>query len=263
MKKVITPGDIWRACSSIWPFSRAWESYYSDAVTKPLPAPISPADPSRSLRVDAVLVFNDPRDWALDLQILTDLLLSHRGILGTVSPANGRADLPNRGFLADGQPPIFVSNPDLIWAAQYDQPRLGQGAFAAALHGVWAALTDGASLAPAVHYLGKPHQLTYAFAERRLLAQRAAAFGSADQTGKTCLPATPLRSVYMIGDNPASDIAGGNAYDGHSAVGAAWRSLLVRTGVYDGRGEPAHRPTAVVDGVREAVECGLKWSGWK
>lgn len=47
---------------------------------------MDPASPSTSLRIDAVFVYNDPRDWGLDAQIIKDVLLSERGILGTFSP---------------------------------------------------------------------------------------------------------------------------------------------------------------------------------
>lgn len=37
-----------------------------------------------------------------------------------------------------------------------------------------------------------------------------------------------LKRVYMVGDNPASDIAGGNSYE--SPYGTDWASILVQTG---------------------------------
>lgn len=56
-------------------------------------------------------------------------------------------------------------------------------------------------------------------------------------------------SVYMVGDNPESDIAGAN--------GHGWHSILVRTGVYrDEQGEPKHRPTI----IRDDVEQGVRWA---
>lgn len=52
-------------------------------------------------------------------------------------------------------------------------------------------------------------------------------------------------------DNPESDIAGANA--------ARWKSILVRTGVYDPRqGPPSHRPTHEVEDVEQAVQWALK-----
>ena len=52
-------------------------------------------------------------------------------------------------------------------------------------------------------------------------------------------------------DNPESDIAGANA--------ARWKSILVRTGVYDPRqGPPSHRPTHEVEDVEQAVQWALE-----
>ncbi|KAK2808944.1 hypothetical protein FQN50_004217 [Emmonsiellopsis sp. PD_5] len=247
-KSIVTPGDIFRSHPSIWPFSDAFNDYYK-RFTSPIPRPINAADPSKSLKIDAILVFNDPRDWALDIQIIVDLLLSSQGILGTYSAKNNNADLPNRGFQQDGQPPIYFSNPDLLWAAQYHQPRLGQGGFSAALEGVWAAMTGGAPLQKTV--IGKPHELTYKFAEKRLNQEREQMFGVKDLE--------PLKDVYMIGDNPESDIRGANSYK--SPLGTKWNSVLVNSGVYSG-GQPAWPPKVIVDGVKDAVEWAMKQSQW-
>ena len=140
-KNVVTPGDILAAYPDVWPFSQQLLSYYK-TFTRPLPAPIDPTSPSTSLRIDAIFVYNDPRDWGLDAQIIKDVLLSERGILGTLSSKNGSTTLPNKGYQQDGQPTLYFSNPDLLWAAKYHLPRLGQGGFREALEGIWAAITD-------------------------------------------------------------------------------------------------------------------------
>ncbi|MCJ1431602.1 hypothetical protein MMC27_000957 [Xylographa pallens] len=255
---VITPADIVAAYPTIWPFATDFLAYYA-AQARPLPRPAptdilpQPGTAPPGLKVDAIFVYNDPRDWALDTQLLLDLLLSHRGHLGTVSARNGDAALPNRGYQQDGQPPLYFSNPDLLWAAAWPLPRLGQGAFHAALAGVWAAVTGGAQLRH--HVFGKPHGVTYAFAERKLEAHRRAVLGGEEGAGGT------LRRVYMVGDNPASDIQGANAFE--SPQGTEWRSILVRSGVYDGTRPPEVEPDTVVDGVWEAVRWGLESEGWK
>jgi HAD superfamily hydrolase (TIGR01456 family) len=251
-KSVVTPGDIFTSHPSIWPFAKSFTEYYK-AFSKPLTTPINPQHPSKSLKIDAILVFNDPRDWALDIQLILDILLSREGIVGTYSEKNNRQDLPNRGFQQDGQPKLYFSNPDLLWAAAYHQPRLGQGGFVAALEGVWAAMTGGPEVGVTLQrtIIGKPHFETYEFAEKRLLQQREGSFGG------TNVP--PLRNVYMIGDNPESDIRGANSYNNHAGIG--WTPVLVRTGVYAG-GTPAWPPQAIVDGVEPAVEWCLKRSQW-
>ena len=221
-RTVVTPADILAAYPDVWPFSQQLLPYYS-TFTRPLPAPIDPSSPSSSLRIDAVFVYNDPRDWGLDAQIIKDVLLSTRGILGTLSSKNGNTSLPNKGYQQDGQPTVYFSNPDLLWAAKYHLPRLGQGGFREALEGIWAAITggpvEGVQLQKVV--MGKPYKPTYEFAEKRLISRRRSL------SGKNDARLGHLKRVYMVGDNPASDIAGGNNY--RSPHGTDWASILVQT----------------------------------
>ncbi|KAL9114939.1 MAG: hypothetical protein Q9227_001182 [Pyrenula ochraceoflavens] len=251
-KNVITPGDIYVAYPEIWPFSSNFKTYYS-SFARPLPRPISPSSPGESLKIDAIFVFNDPRDWALDAQVILDVLLSEKGIIGKQSRKNNDWSLPNRGYLQDQQPPIYFSNPDLLWAAKYHLPRLGQGGFREALEGLWAALTggprEGVELQKKV--FGKPFRQTYSFAERRLIAHRKNIYQSDP-------PA--LRKVYMVGDNPESDIRGANTYN--SPHETEWISILVKTGVYD-EGTPAWAPRSLQEDVKGAVQWALEDSGWK
>ena len=205
-----------------------------------------------------MFVFNDPRDWGLDAQIIKDVLLSQGGVLGTLSEKNGNPDLPNKGYQQDGQPPLYFSNPDLLWAAKYHLPRLGQGGFRAALEGIWAAVTggekNGVELKKTV--MGKPHRPTYEFAEKRLIAHRKDLLqGHEHELGH-------LKRVYMVGDNPESDILGGNSY--RSPYGTDWVSVLVQTGVYVPGTVPAHKPRKTVGDVLDAVRWAAEeQEGWK
>ena len=59
--------------------------------------------------------------------------------------------------------------------------------------------------------------------------------------------------IWMIGDNPASDIKGARDY--------GWKSVLVRTGVWDEtRDGHSHEATIVEDNVETAVDKVLKSS---
>ncbi|KAF1983871.1 putative HAD superfamily hydrolase [Aulographum hederae CBS 113979] len=247
-KNVVTPGDILVAHPEIWPFAQQFLPYYKP-ITRPLPSSISATHPTSSLKIDAIFVYNDPRDWGLDATIILDLLLSSHGILGTTSLRNNDDSLRKRGFQQDNQPTLFYSNPDLWWAAKYHLPRLGQGGFREALEGLWRAVTDGAELKKTV--IGKPHQLTYEFAERRLREHRQHLFGG--EEGE-------LTRVFMVGDNPESDIRGANEYK--SPWNSRWTSCLVRTGVYAG-GVPRWTPEVTVEGVEEAVKWAIKDVGWE
>lgn len=195
---VITPGDLITAYPSLWPFANR---HLYTAHAKPLRQPLSSKpqlqglDKQQLIRVDAVLVFHDPRDWALDSQVLLDLLLSHEGYLGTLSTKNGDPSLPNHGYQQDGQPKLYFSNPDLWWASEYHLDRLGQGGFREAFEGIWAAVTGGKpkGIELRKEIFGKPSYETYSFAERKLDAHRRTLWGQ-EQSSKSS-----LQHVYMVG----------------------------------------------------------------
>ncbi|GME27565.1 Peptidase M20 [Neofusicoccum parvum] len=253
-KTVVTPGDIYAAYPEIWPFSKNFLDYYR-SFARPLPRPIDAANPDASLKIDAVFVYNDPRDWGLDAAVILDVLLSRQGIMGTISPKNGDRSLANRGYLQDGQPPLYYSNPDLWWAAKYHLSRLGQGGFREALEGIWTAVTggerNGVELQKIV--IGKPFRMTYEFAEERLSRHREDLFGG--------IKLEPLKRVYMVGDNPESDIRGANTYD--SPLGTDWKSVLVKTGVYQEGSEPSWKPRTIVGDVYDAVRYAVEDSQWE
>ena len=245
-KNVVTPGDILVAYPDVWPFGKVFLDMYK-SFAKPLPKAINPSSPEDSLKIDGIFVYNDSRDWGLDSSIMLDTLLSRQGILGTLSSKNGDKNLPNNGYLQDGQPHLFYSNPDLWWAASYHLNRLGQGGFQYAFEGLWNAVTGGAKLEKTL--MGKPTQPTYEFTESRLRQNRKQLWG---QLGLN----DPLKKVYMIGDNPESDIRGANNYQ--SPHSSQWTSILVRTGVYKGVREPSCKPHIILDDVKRAVEWAVE-----
>ena len=270
-KNVVTPADIMAAEPRVWPFEPLMEEVYA-RTSKPLPCLIHSGPEAvidaktiqgkPPLKIDAMFVFNDPRDWALDIQIIVDLLLSQQGYLGTYSQKNGDLSLPGCGWQGDGQPPLYFSNADLFWSTGYHLPRFGQGAFQAAVAGVWRRVTGGHELHRRV--FGKPSSETYAFAERVLQRHRHELLKEiAGRHGPG-----RLGRVYMVGDNPESDIAGANDY--RSEVGTEWESVLVKTGVWTPQragGEAVLKgrlkPGAVVEDVREAVRWALEREGWE
>lgn len=235
-KNVIIPADILAAYPPVSPFTID----KSPAYAQPLP----PGD----IKIDAVLVFNDPRDWALDLQVLLDLALSDEGRLGT-----RRGDLSCKPHV-----PIYFSNPDLIWANEYHLPRLGQGGFRAAFQGIMVSLKNaqkaqrGMEGLPILEYkiMGKPYQDTYAYAEGVLCEWRK------KQLEVAGLDTTQgnIRTIYMVGDNPASDIKGANSF--RSDRGIKWVSILVTTGVYKG-GIHTGEANRVVGDVLAAVKWAM------
>ncbi|KAI0156820.1 HAD-like domain-containing protein [Xylariaceae sp. FL1272] len=189
--------------------------------------------------IAAILIWSSPRDWLLDLQVTMDLLLSSGGKLGKHSAHNGDASFPNNGYLQDGQPQLYFCNCDFLWATPHDQPRFAQGAFQQALRGVWSRATDGATLD--FNVCGKPTERTYAYGERVLLSYNEKLNQQLDSKRK-------IRTVYMIGDNPASDICGANAF--RSPTGVDWKSILVESGVYEAGSTPQYSPTFLCSGCQ-------------
>lgn len=245
--------DIYTASPTIFPFAPP-----TPQPSRPLPLPLATlstplSDLPSHLKIDAIFVFDDPRDWALDTQIILDLLQSHAGYPGTYSALNADPSLPYHGWQQDGQPALYFSNGDLVWSAAYPLPRFGQGAFQAALGGVWSRMTRGTRLQKRV--IGKPTVTTYAYAEGVL--------GRLVQGG-----VGGLRTVYMVGDNPQSDIKGANWYTERGGGKAEWVSVLVETGVWSGGrvGDAqlggGKKPSKVVGDVKAAVKAALEREGW-
>ncbi|KAI0295868.1 HAD-like domain-containing protein [Multifurca ochricompacta] len=218
LKHVYTTLDVKAWNPDVWPFHD---------LTPEERAAATPVDFSTT-PISAIFVFHDPRNWALDVQVMIDIILS-RGIIDRRRPV-------------ENAPPVELvfCNPDLQWRSEFSRPRLGQGAFREAFQGVFKALT-GAPY-PHVQY-GKPTTPTYEFGEKMLRARIEELHGALS-TGCEIQP-----RIYMVGDNPESDIAGANA--------AGWSSILVRTGVYDpADGLPTHKPTYEA----ENVEAAVKWA---
>ncbi|OBZ90468.1 putative CDP-alcohol phosphatidyltransferase class-I family protein C22A12.08c [Choanephora cucurbitarum] len=168
--------------------------------------------------IHAVMVFHDTFDWGRDLQIMLDALCSKDGILGTRKEDYQTQDVP-----------LYWSNNDLIWSTDFPAPRLGQGALKVALDSLYKELTGHALQSTS---FGKPHKATYQFAE---------------QVIHRLSPSETQRRVYAVGDNPAADIQGANNY--------GWESVLVRTGVFTGKGNAKDFPAKIVcENVEEAVE---------
>ncbi|KAJ5089440.1 hypothetical protein N7532_008124 [Penicillium argentinense] len=232
-KNVVHPKDIMAWDPTISPWGIFSEKDRANA---------KPRDFSK-MKFDAILVFADSRDYATDFQIIMDLLLCEDGKLLT----KAKDPVANRI-------PIYFSQGDLVFATNHKGPaRLTQGAFRIAIEAQYKALT-GVELERVVY--GKPERATYTYADEVLKSWMEQIHN------ENKLP----ENIYMIGDNPQSDIIGGNMY--------GWNTCLVRTGVFQGKeGEnDSHNPAnfGVFDTVYEAVtaaiqkelgqDFGLKWN---
>ncbi|KKY28300.1 putative phosphatidyl synthase [Phaeomoniella chlamydospora] len=217
-KDVVIPHDIMAWDPTIPPFTK---------LTPEQVAAARPRDFSKC-NIDAILVFSDSRDYSSDLQIIMDLLRSENGRFHTVAkdPVSQRI-------------PIYFSQGDLLCPTEHFQPRHSQGTFRIALEAMYKALT-GVELDRVVY--GKPERATYLYADEVMTEWMGKLHG------EERLP----ENITMIGDNPASDICGGNNY--------GWKTCLLRTGVFQGGDNDDQNPSSegVFDNVLKAVEYTLR-----
>jgi HAD superfamily hydrolase (TIGR01456 family) len=218
-KDIIVPNDIVAAQPTLSPLKEFFNAEQR--------ATSNPRDFSK-VKINAILVFSDSRDYATDLQIIMDLLQSEDGVLGT------RAKDP-----VSQRIPIYFSQGDLLCPTEHPTPRMSQGTFRIALEAIYKSIT-GVELERVVY--GKPELATYKYADEVMTSWMDTIHN------EERLP----KNVYMIGDNPQSDIIGGNMY--------GWNTCLVRTGVYQGEGNDKQNPASfgVFNNVLEAVQTALR-----
>ncbi|VBB76887.1 Putative protein of unknown function [Podospora comata] len=217
-KDIIVPNDIVAWDESIAPYRVFTEEERASA---------RPRDFSK-VNIDAIMVFSDSRDYATDMQIIMDLLVSENGRLGTVAkdPVSQRI-------------PIYFSQGDFLCPTEHPHPRMSQGAFRIGLEAMYKAHT-GVDLERVVY--GKPELATYKYADEVIASWMDVLHG------EERIP----ENIYMIGDNPASDIVGGNMY--------GWNTCLVRTGVFQGGENDEENPAnfGVFANVWEAVTAACR-----
>lgn len=173
--------------------------------------------------VEAAMIFHDPVNWGLEMQILSDVLVDEKG---------------------KQRIPFFSTNNDLVYNTEWPHPRFTQGSFVEAFKHLYAIAHgekkeyNGLNI---IHY-GKPFPEQYKFAEESLLRE----------SERLAVSAPNL--YFGIGDNPKSDVRGANA------AGAAWKSVLVRTGIFQSplANDPIDPADHVCNNVEEAVDLILR-----
>jgi HAD superfamily hydrolase (TIGR01456 family) len=212
-RRVVSTIDIHAAHPSIYPDK------------KPTTSPPSDVDSLLSQPVGALMGFMDPFDYHRDLQICSDIL-HYNGIINPPGPTPSQ------------QIPLYMCGPDFLYVSEWASPRFGAGVFQSILSHVHKAC-HGKELK--FHIYGKPHSVTYAHAQAMIMKQ-------APQMG-----IEDIHTIYMVGDNPETDIKGANDF------GGKWKSVLVRTGVHNKPGnDPTNPATHVADHVGAAVEWILQ-----
>lgn len=175
---VVTPGDIIKDNPDTTPFRTLTEEEHQNSRKRDF----------SKVKIEAIFVFADSRDWAGDQQIILDLLMSKGGYLGTRSET-----------FEDG-PPLFFSHNDVVWSAAHDLTRLGMGALRLSIEAMFKAVT-GKTLNTTA--FGKPQIGTFEFATRLLQRWRK----------DTHRIDAPPDTVYFVGDTPESDIRGTNEFN--------------------------------------------------
>ncbi|KAI5205688.1 HAD superfamily hydrolase-like protein [Aureobasidium subglaciale] len=220
-KDVVTPGDIIKHNPDTTPFRTMTAEELKTSRTRDF----------TNVKIEAIFVFADSRDWAGDQQIILDLLMSKGGVLGTRSET-----------LEEG-PPVYFSHNDVIWSASHEHTRLGMGALRVSLEAMYKAVT-GKDLETVA--FGKPQIGTFQFATRLLQHWRKSTHGIN----------APPDTVYFVGDTPESDIRGTNEFN--KVAEQNWYSILVETGVYEHGTTPRFEPKATVPNVLDAVMHGIE-----
>ncbi|KAI1357473.1 HAD-like domain-containing protein [Xylaria arbuscula] len=128
----------------------------------------------------------------------------------------------------DDAPALFFAHSDSVWSTGYEQPRLALGAFISGFEGVWKTTMKGQAMP----------EYTLATSHGKHL----------------------IKTVYMIGDNPESDIQGAKNYV--SPYKTKWEGLLVETGVYKPGTLPAHQPINTCHTCQDAVQWALEREGY-
>ncbi|RHY52325.1 hypothetical protein DYB26_003616 [Aphanomyces astaci] len=179
----------------------------------------------------AVFVLMDPIYWGREIQIIMDVLTSHEGKYGTLADNDQHVNL-------------YSACSDFQYVGEHHLPRFGAGAFRAVME-VYCTLTH-VTLSHIFHLtvsqdlymrttgtklrqtlFGKPEPTSFEFAEKLLRHQLTAE----DER---------LAAIYMVGDNPYTDI----------------QSVLTRTGMFQGGLNHDDHPA---DAVVADVGAGLKW----
>ncbi|XP_070558672.1 haloacid dehalogenase-like hydrolase domain-containing 5 [Ptychodera flava] len=143
-------------------------------------------------KIEAIVLLGEPVRWETSLQLILDCLLT------TGQPSTSPSIVPYPHL------PVLACNMDLLWMAEAPMPRLGHGSFLLCLEALYQKIT-GQKMKYTV-LTGKPSEITYHHAEH-LTAQLA----------NSMELDSPLRTLYVIGDNPMTDIYGANLYNRYLA----------------------------------------------
>jgi len=180
-------------------------------------------------KIHAIFILKTPIDWEENLQIISEMVYTG----GDLSSIPKEAQIPQKV-------PIYAANPDVIYQSSFPIPRYTVGAFLLCLKTLYKEL---AVTELEIQEFGKPHPVTYEFAEKILRKQA------------NILGYSGIQTFYAIGDNPKSDVRGANNREN-------WYSILTRTGIFVGKENDEDFPAKfVAEDVNEAVDFLLSKEG--
>ena len=211
---------------------------------------------------DAIVVMETPADWGESLQIVCDVIRSP----SAKAPGSRRV---NGDILPMVPPPklteqkvaLHFSNPDFEYAGECAVARHTLGAFRACLDTLYK-LNTGLDLQYTLY--GKPYEPAYDFAHKALVEQQCFKNSSDLVTSMK-----ELSHIYVIGDNPKSDILGcinaqANKFCWKEtptdiAHNLTWKSVLVETGCFHSTPEMPNDPKYPADHVCSNVNDAVRW----
>ncbi|CAF4517553.1 unnamed protein product [Rotaria socialis] len=140
------------------------------------------------LPIEAVVLFGEPVKWEACLQLIIDVLMTN----GNPSSPIVRAPVSHL--------PILASNADLLWMAEAALPRFGHGSFLHCLENLYEKISGHQLQYTTI--VGKPSEVTFYHAEY-LISRHAHELGLKQ----------PIKRLYVVGDNPDTDVYGANVYN--------------------------------------------------
>lgn len=190
-------------------------------------------------RIEAIVMLGEPVGWESALQLLVDVLLTS-------------GDMANfkRGLVSyPAQIPVIACNVDLVWMAERSElPRIGHGIFIHCLETLYEKLTGRRMHYEAV--LGKPTEISYLHAAH--VSQRHAQEMNLEA----------IKTLYVIGDNPMSDVLGAKLFDRYLRHGGRGRFDHLDLDLLEESDLPGVRTRHVVDRcVSILVETGVYKEG--
>ncbi|CAL2039979.1 unnamed protein product [Caenorhabditis brenneri] len=191
--------------------------------------------------IEAIVMLGEPLKWETSLQLMLDCVLTY-----------GKMDTMIFPLIAGGRRPdhipIVACNVDLVWMADIASqlPRIGHGVFIHILDTLYEKLTGQHLQFRAT--LGKPTEVSYLHAAHRIQRQARA------------MKLDDVKYLYVIGDNPMSDVLGARLFDRylrHGGVGRFDHLDLEAFDVNDGE-KPRVRTRNVVERcISILVETGV------